>query len=143
MQKICLFAIMFIGMFFGSTTFAQDGIIAVEIMGVVGEDGQIFIGLFHNNDGFPDKGKEYKGVFVKAKNGTLNYTFTEIPTGDYAIAIFHDSNENGKLDKNLLGIPKEGYGFSEDATAIMSTPAFEEAKFTHNGTYTSQIKMKY
>ena len=113
------------------------------IIGIENEDGQIFIGLFHNNNGFPDKGKEHKGAFSKAEIGTLRYTFTEIPSGDYAIAIFHDSNTNGRLDKNFLGIPKEGYGFSENATALMSTPAFEKAKFTLSRTYTSEIKMKY
>lgn len=69
----------------------------------------------------------------------MRYTFTEIPSEDYAIAIFHDSNTNGRLDQNFLGIPKEGYGFSENATALMSTPAFKKAKFTLSRTYTSEI----
>jgi uncharacterized protein (DUF2141 family) len=56
---------------------------------------------------------------------------------------FHDINTNGRLDKNFLGIPKEGYGFSEKATAFMNAPGFEKAKFTLNRTYTSEIKMKY
>ena len=143
MQKICLFVIMLIATSFNSLSYAQNGLITVEIIGVKNEDGQIFIGLFNNKDGFPDKNREYKGAFVKAKRETLHHTFTEIPNGDYAIAIFHDSNTNGILDKNFLGIPKEGYGFSENATAFMSVPAFKKAKFTLNRTYTSEINMKY
>jgi uncharacterized protein (DUF2141 family) len=134
---------MLIGTFFNLMAFAQNGIIAVEIIGVENDDGQVFIGLFNNSDGFPDKGKEYKGGFIKPKTGTFRYTFTEIPNGDYAIAIFHDSNTNGRLDKNFLGIPKEGYGFSENATAFMSAPGFEKAKFTLDGTYASESTMKY
>jgi len=143
MQKICLFVIMLVSVSFNSIAYAQNGIITVEITGVENEAGQVSIGLFNSNEGFPDKGREYKGIFVKAKSRTLHHTFTEIPNGDYAIAIFHDSNTNGILDKNFLGIPKEGYGFSENATAFMSAPDFEKAKFTLDSTYTSEIKMKY
>ena len=53
----------------------------------------------------------------------------EIPEGEYAIAVFHDENTNGKLDTNFLGIPKEQYGFSNHAKGQMKPPKFEDAKF--------------
>ncbi len=142
MKRISLLAIIAVITCLSSIAFAQNGI-RVEIRGVENEDGQVFIGLFNNNEGFPDKGREYKGMFVKAETGTVHHTFTEIPSGDYAIAIFHDSNTNGKLDKNFLGIPKEGYGFSSNATATFGAPSFEKAKFQVTDTYTAKIQMKY
>ena len=49
--------------------------------------------------------------------------------GSYGIMLFHDSNENRKLDKNMLGIPKEPYGFSNNARAVLSAPPFENVQF--------------
>ena len=142
MKILSLLAIFAVITCLNSIAFAQDGI-RVEIIGVENEDGQVFIGLFNNNDGFPDKGREYKGAFVNAGTGTLRHTFTEIPSGDYAIAIFHDSNTNGRLDKNFLGIPKEGYGFSSNATATFGAPSFGKAKFQFTDTYTAKIIIGY
>ncbi len=69
--------------------------------------------------------------------------FLDLPPGEYAIKAFHDVNSNGEMDFNMVGIPKEPYGFSSDATAMFSPPAFEEAKFIvvagHNVT---RFKMK-
>ena len=46
---------------------------------------------------------------------TLRFTLHDLPPGAYAIKLFHDANGNGKLDSNLLGLPQEGYGFSNNA----------------------------
>ena len=143
MNKIRLLAIMVRVTGFASWLGLRENGIRVEITGVENEDGQVFIGLFNKQDGFPDKGSEYNGVFVKAKGGILYHAFIEIPGGEYAIAIFHDSNANEKLDKNFLGIPKEGYGFSNNATATFGPPSFEKAKFEFNDTYTAQIQIGY
>ena len=52
-----------------------------------------------------------------------------MPLGSYAISTYHDENDNDKLDKNIVGIPKEAYGFSNDATGFMGPPKWEDAKF--------------
>ena len=56
-------------------------------------------------------------------------TFEDLPYGTYAITILHDENGNLKVDANFLGIPKEGYGFSNNARNLFRAPKFEEAKF--------------
>ena len=50
--------------------------------------------------------------------------------GDYAIAVYHDQNGNGKMDKRMFGIPKEPYGFSNNIKPVMSAPKFSECRFT-------------
>ena len=65
-----------------------------------------------------------------------------LPEGTYAIALFVDANENLKIDKNFLGIPKEQYGFSNNAMGKLSGPSFEQAKFQVKGSAAQNIKLK-
>tara|TARA_B100000941_G_scaffold289636_1_gene269449 strand:- start:530 stop:967 length:438 start_codon:yes stop_codon:yes gene_type:complete len=65
-----------------------------------------------------------------------------VPEGIYAIALFIDANKNMKIDKNFLGIPKEQYGFSNNAMGTLSAPSFEQAKFQVKGNSTQNIKLK-
>ena len=65
-----------------------------------------------------------------------------LPEGTYAIALFIDANENLKIDKNFLGIPKEQYGFSNNAMGSLSGPSFQQAKFEVKGNTVQSIKLK-
>jgi uncharacterized protein (DUF2141 family) len=51
----------------------------------------------------------------------------------YALAVIHDEDSNGKLNTNWLGIPTEGYGFSNDARALLGPPTFSAASFSYDG----------
>ncbi len=51
-----------------------------------------------------------------------------LPAGEYAVAIYHDTNNNGKLNTNWLGVPTEPYAFSNDAGKKWRKPSFEDAK---------------
>ena len=53
----------------------------------------------------------------------------DLPEGEYAIKAFHDVNDNGEMDFNWAGIPKEPYGFSNNATGTMAAPKFSQAAF--------------
>ncbi len=67
-----------------------------------------------------------------------------MPPGEYAISLLHDENDNEKMDTGLMGIPKEGYGASNDAKVTFGPPKFADARFplTQNQT-TIRIKMRY
>ncbi len=69
-------------------------------------------------------------------------SFDNLPVGTYAIAIFHDSNNNKKLDKNWVGIPKEGYGFSNNVFGTFGPPSFQEASFKVKANNTTNLKIK-
>ena len=63
---------------------------------------------------------------------------------DNPIAVVHDENMNGKLDTNRLGIPTEGYGFSNGARAVLGPPSFSAASFRHDGgTLNLSIRLRY
>ncbi|NUO00517.1 MAG: DUF2141 domain-containing protein, partial [Saprospiraceae bacterium] len=70
-------------------------------------------------------------------------TVKGLAKGKYAVQLYHDENGNGKMDFNLLGIPKEGYGFSNDARGFMSEPAFEKQLFSLDQDRTIQIRLSY
>jgi uncharacterized protein (DUF2141 family) len=57
--------------------------------------------------------------------------------------VFHDENGNGKLDRNMVGIPKEGYGASNNPAKKMRAPTFDEAKFSVNSDQTVEVKLAY
>ena len=71
-------------------------------------------------------------------------TFDNVQPGTYAIALLHDENNNGKSDRALMMMPKEGYGFSRDAKVSMGPPKFAAAAFTVGSQPVSQtIRMRY
>lgn len=75
---------------------------------------------------------------------TVTIRFTGVKPGDYAIALLHDENDNGKADRTLGMIPREGYGFSRDARVRMGPPRFRDAVFAHSSKKQSlAIKMRY
>ena len=91
--------------------------------------------LFESPDGFPDEYLRFATnvMVIKIRQAQARCDFEDIPPGTYAMAVVHDENMNGKLDTNWIGLPTEGYGFSNDAQAVLSAPSFPEASFTYDG----------
>ena len=98
--------------------------------------------VFENDNG--EKGGAAKGiihgVIEMVDPGTAVYEF-DIPKGVYTIGIFVDVNLNNKMDTNFVGIPKEQYGFSNNAKGFMGPPSFEDASFTVDGATSLQIDL--
>jgi uncharacterized protein (DUF2141 family) len=106
--------------------------LSIHISGISKIKGSLFIAVFRATDDFPVFGKQFKGIVKEVEGKTQNYTFDDLPEGEYALAIYQDENRNKILDKNLLGIPTEIYGFSNNARRNFSAPSFQEAKFKLN-----------
>lgn len=81
---------------------------------------------------------------VVPASGKVEIRFTGVKPGSYAIALLHDENGNGKADRAMGMMPKEGYGFSRDAPVRMAPPKFKDAVFQlGEGTSRVAIKMRY
>jgi uncharacterized protein (DUF2141 family) len=105
------------------------------------DKGSIAVAVFNKSESFPKKAQDavFKS-FTKTTNFPLNI---KVPKGEYAISIFHDKNDNQKLDTNFIGIPKEAFGFSNDVMGLMGPPSFDEAKFSvYDDKSTISIKLK-
>ena len=107
----------------------------VRILNIRNSTGTVACALFESPDGFPLEFLRYAThiMVLKIRGTQARCDFLDIPPGTYALAVSHDENMNGKLDTNWLGIPREGYGFSNDARALLGAPAFSAASFQYDG----------
>lgn len=108
--------------------------IKVVVVGLHSNEGEVDCALFGGSKGFPsDSSKAGKTTKSKIENGQAACMFADVAPGDYAVAVFHDENSNGKLDRNFMGMPKEGVGASNDATGHFGPPKFDDARFSYKG----------
>jgi len=109
--------------------------IHVTILNIRNGVGAIDCALFDGPKGFPvDVLRSAMRVMVmKVPRSEARCDFEDIPPGRYALVVLHDENMNGKLDTNWLGIPKEGYGFSNGVTDFSHSPSFADAGFAYDG----------
>lgn len=119
--------------------------IRVEITGLRNNNGYVLVSVFKEGNGFPDQAEK---AVRKAKLGINNrkaaIVFNDIQPGQYAISILHDENGDQKMNTNGLGIPKEGYGFSNNVTGAFGPPSFKRASFKFNGDLSAvTIKTRY
>lgn len=120
---------------------AQNNSLTVVIKGVKDGQGKVAVALFNNEKDFMKS--RLVGKVIDASAGEVQVVFENVAPGDYAISVMHDENENDKLDSNLIGMPKEGFGFSNDAMGMFGPPSFEKAKFTCSPSQTISVTMKY
>ena len=112
------------------------------------EAGEIHVAVYDNAEAFEaDRGEKggaapgiTDGTIEMVEPGSVTYVY-ELPPGTYAIGIFHDVNLNNRMDNNNFGIPKEQYGFSNNARAFLGPPAFEAAAFELKGETTQSIEL--
>lgn len=107
------------------------GRIDVTITGVSAAPGLVGCALFASKTGFPLESKKHamSTVRVPASGGVASCSFENVPPGDYAVAVVHDTNGNEQADTNLLGMPTEGVGVSNNAIPRLSPPSFEACRF--------------
>ncbi len=122
----------------------KEGDLTIEITGLRNDEGFVLLSMFCSEDGFPThaekscrKGKE------KSAAGKARFVYKNLGAGTYAVAVLHDENGNMKMDTKFLGLPKEGYGFSQNPKLRFGPPSFESASFVHDGNQTVTISMKY
>jgi uncharacterized protein (DUF2141 family) len=121
------------------------GNITVELSGFRNDDGRASVVLFNSAEAFPkqtDKAVKIVRSSIKDKKATA--VFEDIPYGTYAFVVLHDENANGKMDYNALGMPQEGYAFSNNARAMLGPPDYKDAAFTTDKPAVAQnIKIGY
>lgn len=115
----------------------------VEVTNISSAKGKIMIALYTRPNGFPQQSQNAFAVkSVPAAKGKISVSIAGIPTGTCAVAVYHDANNDGKLNTNALGIPKEAYGFSNNVRPMFSAPSFTEAGFMVNKAHNISIGLK-
>jgi uncharacterized protein (DUF2141 family) len=109
--------------------------IHVQILNIRNSTGTVDCALFDAPEGFPIEvlRSATNVMVIKVRHTQARCDFEDMPPGTYALAVIHDENMNGKLDTNWLGLPREGYGFSNDVKGLFSAPEFSAASFQYDG----------
>lgn len=132
-------------MVLSSAKAVSSSTLSVTISGLKNQRGQVCLSLFASQRGFPGNSKQaVQARCVKAEDTPVAVQFSNLKTGNYAVAVFHDANNDGKLNRNFLGIPTEGFGFSQNPRVLTSAPQFEDAAVLVAGSETNiDIKLQY
>lgn len=100
--------------------------LSIQVDGARGDGGSVKIALFDSADRFLKR--PLHSASAPVRDGGATFALKDLAAGQYAIAAYHDADDNGKLDQNMMGIPVEATGFSNDALDNMGPPAFEAAR---------------
>jgi len=108
------------------------GDLVIELKGIRSDEGRAYVAVHQKSPHieFPDTNGSIARLDLVAREGTVTVVLKDMPQGDYAVSAFHDENANGELDQNILGIPTEGYAFSNDASGFLGPPSFDDAAVT-------------
>jgi uncharacterized protein (DUF2141 family) len=117
----CVAAIML-----AATSLAQAADLRVDVAGLANARGTVMVAVFDSAGHFLKQ--PLRTAAVAAQAGKVQLLISDLAPGDYAVSLFQDENGNGKLDKNLVGMPIEPYGFSNDAPSNDGPPGFEQAR---------------
>ncbi|MCG8374189.1 MAG: DUF2141 domain-containing protein [Balneolales bacterium] len=99
----------------------------LQINGLGEAEGEVRIAMFDSEEKYTKE--PVYAVVLPADSTTINWQINALPFGKYAIAVYHDKNTNGKLDTNMLGIPKERYGFSNNARGRFGPASWDDSAF--------------
>lgn len=113
------------------TALAAD--LTITVKEVRNASGLVRIGVYDSTASFMKPPLAKAAQQAKASPGEVKFVVHDLPAGRYAVTSFHDENETGKIEFGPLGIPIQGYGFSNDAQSTEGPPAFAQAAFDFDG----------
>ncbi len=135
MKKI-FFGIMLLPL----SLFAQNTI-SVHVKNVDSTSGLVNVALYNSDETFLSFDRVLKTGSAPAHKGVVTLQIADLPIGEYALAVFHDENGNGKLDTNWLGIPKEKVAFSRAKMKAFGPPKYKECAFQVTSDYEISIDL--
>ncbi|WP_339660658.1 DUF2141 domain-containing protein [uncultured Polaribacter sp.] len=138
-KTILLLAILFTGIFSIKAQENDTFNLTIEVKGIKKNEGKIFIAIYDSEASFLNKSS---GIIANINDKKSTGIFKGLKKGIYAVSLFHDENNNQKMDTKIFGIPKEPYGFSNNATGFMGPPKFKDAKFNLDSNKTITIHIK-
>jgi uncharacterized protein (DUF2141 family) len=114
----------------GAAPASQAAKLTVTVRDLRNHKGQLIFGVFKSADGFPTVSGKSVDWQVKAAGPGRVVFIANLPPGRYGASVLHDENKNGRMDKDLLGIPLEGYGVTNNPKPALRAATFDEARFT-------------
>ena len=106
----------------------KKGELVLQIKNIESASGVLHIAVYDEGNFLQEEKELLKMTAIVQTQQDLRVAIPDLPFGTYAVAIYHDVNNNGKLDKNYLGIPAEPYAFSNNPKAKWRSPTFDETQ---------------
>jgi uncharacterized protein (DUF2141 family) len=127
---LCMLLAFLTSFLSAQTTSANCCTLTIVVEGMSSSEGNLGVLIFNNGNGWPDdRQAAYKDIAVPAEKGTQTLKVSNLPPGNYAVALIHDVNKDHKLDKNWIGKPKEQWGMSNNPHATIKAPPISKAMF--------------
>lgn len=127
-----------------SSTNALAATLTVRLPHVASDDGDIRCAVYSSADGFPGQpDRAARFLAVPARRGVATCVFEDLAPGVYAVAVSHDANRSGGLERSSVGRPTEGWGTSNDVTHLLSGPTFEESAFRFDASTVLDVELHY
>jgi uncharacterized protein (DUF2141 family) len=111
---------------------AERGTLNIKISGFENNKGDCWFALDNSKEVHESKDSVFVGKILPIMNRGVYLKLDSLEYGYYAIKIFHDENNNGKIDLNFLGIPTEDYGYSNNVSGWFGPPKWEKTRFLFN-----------
>ncbi len=116
------------------------GVLIVNLSNIDTPSGRVRVGLY-NRDNFLTKNYIIARSVGISSRSNVSVTFNDLPYGEYAVAVYHDINDNKSLDKTAIGIPNEPYAFSNNYKVYMRPPSYDEVKINFQQGLTLDLKL--
>jgi uncharacterized protein (DUF2141 family) len=126
---------------FSFAAFAQKASITVRIPNLSNNTGKAFFALYKEGQNWLTK-QPYRDGIVAIKGNYVEITWANLEAGHYAVSFFHDENNNKEFDTNFMGLPTEGFGFTNKTSMVYSKPAFKDCQFSVNQAEQKVINMR-
>ena len=110
-------------------TAVKFGTLVIELDGLANDKGEVLVGLYNNPKKFPKENQALQNLKCKPSKKKCVIKTMKLPYGEYGVAAMHDENNSGNMDYNLIGMPKEIYGFSNNKRAVFGPPEFNDCRF--------------
>ena len=128
-MRSCIFAALLLG----SAAATADGPnLRVVATNIESDEGKVYVWVYDKKDDWlSDRYRTQKSVEVAGNRDGDRITIDLLlPAGEYALSVFQDVNDDGKLERNFIGIPKEPAGLSNNARPRFGPPKYKDAVFT-------------
>ena len=127
--------------FFAGNVIAGE--LQVTVRGVESTAGQLMIAVVSSEAAFNGETPAVLSLLIAPKPGTLTFSTDALPDGEYGIRVMHDENGNGDMDSNLVGMPTEPWGFSNNAMGNFGPPGWSEIRFSLAGAAAVTIDLNH
>lgn len=111
-----------------------QNVVEAQMLNLRSSEGVVRCAVWNSPQGFPRvESSKFAAVSAPIDNNNSTCVFKDLPPGTYAMAVLADTNNDGRMDFDFMGLPTKGYGFSNNVKGLLGPPSFEAASFRYDG----------